>query len=133
MYKALLDTLEKAGIKLPSWILITIAIIICCALIVLISKKYIIPFIKRTKNTRDFIVMRWIGVNSKIARKLVVDGLNSHRTVNCWKILKTNKLKRKDEIYLNVYVTKVEKIVSMIYGVNLTIVYKMDNQQLSSE
>lgn len=74
-----------------------------------------------------------IGVNSKIARKLVVDGLNSHRTVNCWEILKTNKLKRKDEIYLNVYVTKVEKIVSMIYGVNLTIVYKMDNQQLSSE
>lgn len=53
--------------------------------------------------------------------------------MNCWKILKTNKLKRKDEICLGVYVAKAEKIVGIVYGANLRTVYKIDNQQRSSE
>lgn len=95
MYKALLDTLEKAGIKLPSWILIIIAIIICCALIVLISKKYIIPFIVKTvklyqdvcsidelRRVQNIAIKKSIETDNKLAGELNVINTKIDSVVN---------------------------------------------------
>lgn len=41
--------------------------------------------------------------------------------------------KRKDETSLNVKVAKAEKSYEMIYGANLRIIKKMENQQVSLE
>jgi hypothetical protein len=52
---------------------------------------------------------------------------------NCWEILKTDALQRKDEINLSVNVIKVEKRHQ--YSIRLNPKYRviMDNQQLSPE
>ena len=47
--------------------------------------------------------------------------ISNENLFNCWKTLKIIILQRKDEISLNVNVTKVEKNNYMIYGVNLSI------------
>lgn len=51
MLKAFFDTLDRAGIQLPFWILIIIAVIIGIAIIVLLIKKYVIPFFKNVFKT----------------------------------------------------------------------------------
>lgn len=106
MYKALLDTLEKAGIKLPSWILITIAIIICCALIVLISKKYIIPFIAKTvklyqdvcsidelRRVQNMAIKKSIETDNKLAGELNVINTKIDSVVNMFVQKQINDLR----------------------------------------
>lgn len=48
MYKALLDTLDRAGIQIPSWVFFIVAVILGIALVAFLFNKYMIPIIHKT-------------------------------------------------------------------------------------
>ena len=54
MYKAFIESLDRVGVKLPTWFFIVVAIILGLSIIIYISKKYTIPvFTKAVKIYKD--------------------------------------------------------------------------------
>ena len=68
MYKAFLETLEQAGITLPSWLFVIIAIVLACAILIFLFRKYVLPLlckvIKIIKNIGEIEHIKTVQIRS---------------------------------------------------------------------
>lgn len=83
MYKTLLETLDRAGVHLPTWFFIVVAILIVITILLVVFKKYAIPAIfkiadiytdicsiKELKNVQMKAINKSIETDTKIENEL---------------------------------------------------------------